>query len=198
MKIKGNKMKKISVILCTALLSISTNAAIGVPTGGLVVSYNMGKCVATDIYNASEVTEADRYYHNRLSVRNDVNSAVVINCPIDMRADLPVHKVEVVFSQDTASVSQIINNEPDDPTNKYYIPECTLNVSSTPGSSSLITLTPAKSVSWGHYNTLIAEDIIMPYPYNTYTSGGNLRCTSPYYGDRTFYMALRVTYAPAP
>ena len=189
-------MKKTSVILCTALLSISANAAVGVPTGGLVISYNMGKCVATDIYNASEVTEADRY-KSRLSVRNDVNSAVVINCPIDMRADLPVQKVEVVFSQDTASVSQIIDNEPDDPMNKYYIPVCTLSVSVHRGSNSLIALTPAKSASWGHYNTLIAEDIVMPNPYNTFTSGGNLRCSSPYYGDSTNYLALKITYAPA-
>ncbi len=179
-------MKKLSLALISAALMLSNQSAIAETW-----TSSLAHCQKTS--GPTDIHQGDLINYNRVSVVNDANTGISFSCPVELRSDKAITKIQVDVSVDTAS--DVINLTPDDPNFTYSFPGCSLWISYNPGGSDLVTLQAEKSVPWGNYNRLVVNNPTLQHPGSGYANNAVLKCHTAYYTDETRFQGLRITYA---
>ncbi len=140
----------------------------------------------------SNIEESDRLDYNRVTILNDANKLTYFRCPVNIRSDKAITKIQVDIYADTAI--NVINLTPNDPNIVYSLPICSLTIQNSPGGSDTVSLVPAKSVPWGNYDQLKVSNPTLQSPLSGSAQSAVLWCRTPYYADITRFFGLRITY----
>ncbi len=136
----------------------------------------------------SDIDENDRVDFNRVTISDDANLLTYFKCPVDLRSDKVITKIQVDVYSDTSI--NVINLAPNDPNIVYSFPICSLTIQNSPGGHDVVSLIPGKSVSWGNYDRLeVSNPTLQPHAQSAILS-----CRTPYYADVTRFYGLRITY----
>lgn len=179
-------MKKLSLALISATLMLSNQSAIADTW-----TSSLAHCQKTS--GSTDIQQSDLINYNRVSILNDANTGIGFSCPVELKSNKAITKIQVDVSVDTAS--SIRNMEPTDPSIADYFPKCSLWISYNTGGSDLVALQPEKSVAWGNYNRLAIANPTVQNAGNGSANTAVLRCTTGYYTDQTRLFGLRITYA---
>lgn len=152
---------------------------------------SLGNCFKTA--GIGVLSEQERILHNRATITNDANTATTVRCFIDLRSDKAITKIQLDYFANSAP--DVISLEPTDPMLKYYLPNCRMEFTYSPGGGEFINLNHEKSVSWGNYDRLVLNNPQMAYSGNGYLQSGILQCVSAYYTETTRLFGLRIHYA---
>jgi len=156
-----------------------------------VLTTSLAHCKKTS--GPTDIYELDQINYNRVSVLNDKDTGITFKCPVELRSDKAITRIQVDVATDTAA--SVTNLTPDDNNFRYYFPQCSMWISYNPGGSDLVNLVAEKSVSWGNYTQLAIDNPTLQHPGSGYANTAVLTCNTAYYSDETRFYGLRITYA---
>jgi hypothetical protein len=178
-----------NMFLFVVLLFVSAQAF------ALTLTTPMNACKITGGYGTGVLIQNEFDNHSRVAIETDANGGRTFRCPVQMATDTPIERIEVRFTQDSATNSVTAGMQLDDPSLIWSIPSCRLEVTYSPGGNDFIDLEPKKSVSWGPVNSLEIVNPNMQHNLGTdQIMYATLQCTTGYYSDLTRFFGMRVHY----